>query len=266
MIDDARTIPADSVLTADLCIVGCGAAGITIGRELAGSSLGVVILESGGLEYESEINDLDKGEVVGLPYFPLDTARLRYFGGSTNHWGGVCRPLEPIDFEARDWIPGSGWPIARADLDPYYLRAAATVGLQVADWDLARWSAKSAFPVWPFAANDPIETVVAEVVDGDDRSFTRRYRSTIEAATNVTVHLHANAISIDTDANGLSDSYGSLLACDISEPVAVDSALPAAGDGYFYLVGAANVIGKGPLGFASNGLPRLLTSVNPICP
>src|SRR4051812_31932082 len=81
VIDDARTIPDDSVLTADLCIIGGGAAGIAIGRELAGSSLRVVILESGGLDYETAVNDLDRGDIVGLPYFPLETARLRYFGG-----------------------------------------------------------------------------------------------------------------------------------------------------------------------------------------
>jgi choline dehydrogenase-like flavoprotein len=201
VIDDAREIPTDTELTADLCIIGGGAAGITLARELAGSSLRVVVLESGGIGFEEAINALNVGDIVGLPYFALETARLRYFGGSTNHWGGVCRPLEPIDFEARDWIPGSGWPISRADLDPYYPRAAKTVGLPVANWDLARWSAKSRYPVWPFSG-DPIETVVAHVVDADERSFGRRYRSKIEAASNVSVHLHANALSIDTDPNG----------------------------------------------------------------
>jgi choline dehydrogenase-like flavoprotein len=201
VIVDAHEIPAETVLEADLCIVGCGAAGTTIARELAESSLRVVVLESGGLDFESDTNDLNVGDIVGLPYFPLETARLRYLGGSTNHWGGVCRPLEPIDFEARDWIPESGWPITRTDLDPYYPRAASTAGLSVADWDLGRWSAKSPFPVWPFSG-DPIETVVAQVVDGKRRSFGRRFRTALEAATNVTIQLHANALSIDTDANG----------------------------------------------------------------
>jgi choline dehydrogenase-like flavoprotein len=201
VIVDAEDIPAESVLNADLCVVGCGAAGMTIARELAGSSLGVIVLESGGLVFESETNDLNVGGNIGLPYFPLEAARLRYFGGSTNHWGGVCRPLEPIDFEARNWIPGSGWPIARSDLDPYYPRAATQAGLSVADWDLAHWSAKSPFPVLPLSG-DPIETVVAQVVETDRRRFARRDRAPIEAAQNVTVYLHANAMSIDTDAAG----------------------------------------------------------------
>ena len=34
---------------------------------------------------------------------PVDyTCRLRYFGGSTNHWGGWCLPLDTIDFETRE--------------------------------------------------------------------------------------------------------------------------------------------------------------------
>jgi choline dehydrogenase-like flavoprotein len=74
-------------------------------------------------------------------------------------------------------------------------------GLSIADWDLGRWSAKSPFPVWPFSG-DPIESVVAQVVDPDVRSFVVRDRAAIEAAPNVTVYLHANTISIDTDAGG----------------------------------------------------------------
>ena len=35
---------------------------------------------------------------VGRDYFELDTARLRYFGGTSNHWGGMCRTLDPYDF------------------------------------------------------------------------------------------------------------------------------------------------------------------------
>ena len=32
---------------------------------------------------------------------------VRYFGGTTNHWSGYCRPLDPIDFSVRDWIANS---------------------------------------------------------------------------------------------------------------------------------------------------------------
>jgi len=71
---------------------------------------------------------------------------------------------------------------------------------------------------------------------------------------------------VDADGNGVADAYGGLLACGITEPVAVDSAVPAVGSGYFYLVAAFNSIGKGSLGHASNGLLRPAGSLNPACP
>ena len=44
--------------------------------------------------------------------------RERVYGGTSTHWGGQSRPLEPIVFEKRPGFPG--WPINRTDLDPFY--------------------------------------------------------------------------------------------------------------------------------------------------
>ena len=55
MLIDARALPRDNEITTDVCIIGGGAAGITLARELRGSGLGIVVLESGGLEFEDEI-------------------------------------------------------------------------------------------------------------------------------------------------------------------------------------------------------------------
>ena len=38
-------------------------------------------------------------------------------------WGGRCIPFDKIDFERRDYVPYSGWPITLKDLEPYYPRA-----------------------------------------------------------------------------------------------------------------------------------------------
>ena len=73
---DARTLPNGSVLEADLCIVGAGAAGISMALEWVGSARTVLLLEGGGLEYEPAMQDLYRGEIVGLPYYPLQAARL----------------------------------------------------------------------------------------------------------------------------------------------------------------------------------------------
>ena len=126
MLIEGKDIEPGAVLDGDVCIVGAGAAGIAIARELVGRKLSVCLLESGGLEADSDTQNLYRGVAKGLAGADyLLSSRLRFFGGTTNHWNGWCRPLDPIDFENRAWVPHSGWPLTRRDLDPYYSRANA---------------------------------------------------------------------------------------------------------------------------------------------
>jgi len=97
-LNDARTIAPTSQITGDLCIIGAGPSGITLAREFFRKGQKVILLESGGLEFDQKTQDLYQGKSVGLEY-PLSESRLRYFGGSTNSWWGNCRPLDTIDFE-----------------------------------------------------------------------------------------------------------------------------------------------------------------------
>ncbi len=103
----------------DVCIAGAGPAGITLARALAARGKRVVLLEAGGFEMSPVSQEFYTGENVGLDYYDPFVSRLRYFGGASNHWGGRCRPLDAQDFEVRPFLPLSGWPIAKADLDAY---------------------------------------------------------------------------------------------------------------------------------------------------
>ena len=201
MFADARSIPQDATLEADVCIVGAGAAGITLGLELMGSPYRVVVLESGGLGYEIETQSLYEGRSIGLPYSDLSAPRLRFFGGTTNHWGGICRPFEEADFEARDGIRFTGWPIKKSDVDPFYPRAARVVELPSLDWDLARWAPGDELAPLQLRS-DRIVSRVAQKVETELRSFGVRYEDELRAAPNVTVYLHANATGFDVDEEG----------------------------------------------------------------
>jgi choline dehydrogenase-like flavoprotein len=99
----------------------------------------VVLLEGGGFEQEPAMQDLYRGEIVGQPYYPLQAARLHYFGGTTNHWSGWCSTLDPIDFEVRPWVPHSGWPIRRDELDPFYARAQPILDLGPYEYGAGDW-------------------------------------------------------------------------------------------------------------------------------
>ncbi len=128
MFVDARSVESGTSFGAEACIVGAGAAGIALALELAAGGLDVTLVESGSHEPEPETQQLYAGRNRGVRY-PLRTSRLRLFGGSTNHWGGLCRRLEATDFETRSWIEASGWPITLRELEPYYERASTLLGL-----------------------------------------------------------------------------------------------------------------------------------------
>ena len=149
MFADARTVPSDSTIDTDLCIIGAGAGGITLAREFIGKAVRVTVLESGGEDFDAETQSLYEGPVVGLPYFPLDTPRLRYFGGTTNHWAGVCRPFDAADFEQREWVPFSGWPMGIGELQPYELRAEELVQLTSDRWATEEWVSQDRYEPLP---------------------------------------------------------------------------------------------------------------------
>ncbi|MEC7518753.1 MAG: GMC family oxidoreductase [Myxococcota bacterium] len=129
MIEDARTYEDGRVLECDVCVIGSGAAGVTVARRLMAEGQRVVLLAGGGPERDSTMQALYAASMSGVGDFRPENTRRRQHGGSTMHWAGFCLPLSPEDFEPRDWIPYSGWPIRYADLVPYYRRAQLDVEL-----------------------------------------------------------------------------------------------------------------------------------------
>jgi choline dehydrogenase-like flavoprotein len=196
---DARGVADGATLDADVCIVGAGAAGITIARELAGGRLDVLLLESGGLEHDPRTQELARGEVSAHSYPPLESARLRMFGGSTNHWNGWCRPLDPVDLERRPAVPHSGWPIEFDELDPYYEGAQSICELGPYEYDGRHWASSSGGSVLRLGG-EAFETSIFQF--SPPTNFGRVYREPLARARNVRVLLHANATRIVTSDNG----------------------------------------------------------------
>ena len=65
--------------------------------------------------------------------------------------------LDAIDFEARNWVPFSGWPFARAELAPWYRQAAAVCNLAPGSFAPAAWPDCAA--AMPLGGGD-LETVL----------------------------------------------------------------------------------------------------------
>src|SRR3984885_9852335 len=92
MIVDARSVPPETVIETEVCIVGAGAAGITLAREFIDAPFRVALLESGGMDFDADTQQLYEGLSIGQAFPDVTTSRLRFFGGTTNHWGGWCLP------------------------------------------------------------------------------------------------------------------------------------------------------------------------------
>ena len=107
----------------DICIIGSGAAGITIAQSLNKYNLKIALIEGGSHEFSRQSQDIYKGKLIGDPYYPLDVARLRYLGGSTNHWGGMTRPFDEIDFQRDYFGEEYKWPIKYKELNKYLSEA-----------------------------------------------------------------------------------------------------------------------------------------------
>jgi len=174
--------------------------------------LKICLAESGGLKDEERTQSLYKGTSLGHP-IRLTEGRHRVFGGSTTKWGGRSAMLDPIDFENRDWVQNSSWPITWAELEPYYERAkkAGNFGDLWLDDERALASIDKTLPtfetseitpfVWRFASPDLHDTPSPRprIRLGARRSFDwrRAYRSLLKQAPDVSIVLHANLIDLD---------------------------------------------------------------------
>src|SRR5688500_17191170 len=197
MFHDARQLEGGAEIRADVCIVGAGAAGIAIARELIGQPQRVALLTSGGFEFARGPQLLYAGDNVGRAGYTPYWSRVRMYGGTTTRWVGQCRPLERLDFERRDWVPHSGWPFSRDQLEPYYRRAHEVCRLGPYDYEPSTWSANGRQPL----------TVEPHTLDlriyqfGHPTDFGKLFKGALEAAGVVGVWLHADALEIEVDGD-----------------------------------------------------------------
>lgn len=198
MYIDARQLPDHSLIEGDICIIGSGPAGLSIAMDWMNTPYKVILLESGGFEYDDKVQDMYKGTGTGQRYFPLRSSRLSKFGGTTGHWAGMCSTFDNVDFMDREWVPDSKWPINRKELDPYYERAHKPLKLGPYNYDLSYWQQKvnnlNPFPLdekyiwnkmWQLSG-------VASWRDG----MAAAYKDLIVKAQNIFLHTYATAVNI----------------------------------------------------------------------
>jgi choline dehydrogenase-like flavoprotein len=183
-------------LQATICIVGAGAAGISLACEFDGSGHDVMLIEAGGLRIdEAATNAMYRG-TANDPHTNPSEFREVVFGGTTAVWGGRCVPFDPIDFERRDYVPGSGWPISYEDVAQYYPRAMSYFDAGKFDFSL-NGSVPEAIPTIPGLSD--FSVVLGDCIERYSlpTDFGRKYRKKIARSLNVTALLNARCVRID---------------------------------------------------------------------
>ena len=113
-------------------------------------------------------------------------------GGSSNHWGGWCRPLDPYDFSRSDLTTGGGWPISEADLRPYHDQAAAVLGVSRQTGDDA--------PITNSAGN---LQAIRMMFSDPALHFGKHYGDALRFARGLTVFLNASVVDLDLTPDGV---------------------------------------------------------------
>ncbi len=134
-------------LTYDACVVGAGPVGLACAWEAAEAGARVLLIDAGNVR--SGMRDVvpSATEVVDdRRHAPIELVTRQGVGGTSWLWGGRCVAFEPIDFEAREYVPAS-WPITIDDVLPWYDRAARLLdaGAGVFTSDQPDWDGLVAF-------------------------------------------------------------------------------------------------------------------------
>jgi choline dehydrogenase-like flavoprotein len=196
---DARQLDNGSVIEGDICIIGAGAAGISIALEWMNSPYKVILLEGGGFEYDDKVQELYNGKLIGQNYYPMKSSRLHLFGGSTGHWGGMCSVFDDIDFKVREWVADSGWPLKREDILPFYPRAHPILDLGPYEWDVDYWQKQD-----PELTTLPLdEKVIWSKMwqFSPPTRFGTKYKDTVVNAKNIHLYTYANVVDIVATEN-----------------------------------------------------------------
>ena len=197
MIQDINLLNNSFVKEYDIAIIGAGAAGITIAEELNNKKIRVGLIESGDFEFDTETYALNSGQSIGNNY-NVQSTRQRFFGGTTNHWGGWCSPMDSYDFEKKSWVALSGWPITYNDLLPYYKRAQPYLDLTDFIYDDR---------LWERAGEDVIHLNKQNVFSyfwqiSEPTRMGRKYRKGLSDSENVEILINANVTQIFPNQNG----------------------------------------------------------------
>lgn len=222
-LSDLQSFDGQSQFEVDLCIVGTGAAGWAIAEEAGYSGLKILMLESGGPSFNSEMSELNNIDDIGVRLF---NGRDRQLGGTTHSWSGRCVALADIDYEERSWVPLSGWPFGPEEIAPYLDRACGLLGAGPYRRN-GRLSAHGSAVQRPEFDPDHLETVSWQFSqDSINPRDSKRLANTFRALKNADLRVLTHATVTNLDAGPTNRRIESV---EITDPAGRRSTVRARG-------------------------------------
>lgn len=174
--------------TWDVAVFGSGPAGITVARKVAAGGKSVLLCEAGELEYSEASQAAYAGTESGVQThnMALKVSRLRYFGGTSNHWTGMCGLFQASDFRPTRHHGLSGWPIEIKEVHAHLGEASAILDLPTTD-----------LAPRPLAGSDSLQR--ATVTFSPPTRFGTKYRAELFSSPRVDVALDATLVELRLD-------------------------------------------------------------------
>jgi len=163
MFIDAETLEDQYTFNSDFAVVGAGPAGIVLALELAKSGYEVALIESGKFKFSQSIQNLgDASYFDPKVHAPMSECTRRQVGGTSIIWGGRCLPYDPVDFDERNYIPYSSWPVTYKELEPYFQKTSDYFFCGKAEFDIHNISTIKQKSIVPGLPDEEILTSTLE--------------------------------------------------------------------------------------------------------
>ncbi len=199
MIKDLRqAAPGITCVTAQVCIIGAGTAGIFLAQELRRRGLTVVMLEAGDQTARTP-GDVDQNcEQRGIRYRGAELGRSFGLGGTSVLWGGQMLPIARSDLADRSSAGFSVWPISYSELADYFPSVQRALGIEESDsQDDAADGALMAdrFPILRDFGSD-FELRLSTWLPFKMRNFAKGFAKSLQGDAGLTVWLSAEVVGL----------------------------------------------------------------------
>lgn len=188
----ASELPKDG-RSFDVCIAGAGPAGLAVALECEARGLSIIVIEAGGLQPQAAGLAAEAPDILDtLRHAQMDVVTRQALGGTSWAWGGECIPFDTIDFEHRDYVPHSGWPISYSDISAWHDPAARFLACGNSDF-------VGCLPGWDDLPSCNVDHLGRFSTSSN---LANRYRNRLEQSPNIVLCVGKTVTGIQLDMSG----------------------------------------------------------------